>query len=265
VVSNPGLIFSRVYLGGGNDKYTGGNNRDDVEDDIGDDTYVLGGGNDHFRWLGEGTDTVDGGAGTFDEFSGESAPDSLWLNLDTKSIVLGGVTLGAGKGLCQTGVITVKGFEVAYGGSKADILAGGTGNETLLGGAGADLIYGNKGADDLFGGSEADQFIYLALTDSGTTAATRDVIHSFEGANANGGDVIDLSAIDANTKTANNDSFTLIGGNVAFTAAGQLRWVDMPDQTLLQGDVNGDGKADFSIAVVGSVDFSSVDGYDIKF
>ena len=100
------------------------------------------------------------------------------------------------------------------------------------------------------------------MTDSGNTKATRDTIRNFEGAGGSGGDKIILSNIDANTKTVDDDAFHLIGPDTKFSATtpGELRWVHdlAANLTIIQGDVNGDGKADFSIAVVGTVNF--VDG-----
>ena len=79
-----------------------------------------------------------------------------------------------------------------YGGDGNDSIAGEDGDDTLKGGAGKDQLYGEAGADTFKGGAgadtltagaqvgEIDTFIYTALTDSGVTAATRDVIYDFE-------------------------------------------------------------------------------------
>ena len=59
------------------------------------------------------------------------------------------------------------------------------------------------------------------------------------------GDKIDLSPIDAIAGGA-DDAFTFIGTNVAFTnAAGQLRTIDVAGNVFVQGDLDGDGIADF--------------------
>jgi hypothetical protein len=101
----------------------------------------------------------------------------------------------------------------------------------------------------LTGGSgDADFFHYTALSDSGITAATRDLIADFEP----GSDKIDLSAIDANTKNApgTNDAFNFIGTNTPFTgSAGQLHAFWSAIGQIIEGDVNGDKKADFSIEI----------------
>jgi hypothetical protein len=56
---------------------------------------------------------------------------------------------------------------------------------------------------------------------------------------------IDLSAIDANTNAAGDQAFTYIAGAAFNHTAGELRFSDH----LLQGDVNGDGTADFQVRI----------------
>jgi serralysin len=135
-------------------------------------------------------------------------------------------------------------------GAASDILFGFGGNDTLDGGAGGlDRLLGGAGKDVLTGGPGIDGFQYLALSDSGITEATRDLIADFEP----GIDKIDLHVIDANTTNAagTNDAFTFIGTNVPFTgSAGQLHafW-DAIGSQIVEGDVNGDAKADFSIEI----------------
>jgi len=64
--------------------------------------------------------------------------------------------------------------------------------------------------------------------------------------------VIDLRGVDADSTKAGIQAFDFIDNNVAFTkVAGELRTVTEGSDTIIQGDVNGDGKADFSIAVTG--------------
>jgi Ca2+-binding RTX toxin-like protein len=126
----------------------------------------------------------------------------------------------------------------------------------LNGKDGADLLYGGGGVDFLDGGAGADTYVYLSITDSGKTRATRDVISTF----VSGSDKINLSGIDANTATKVDDPFHLLARNTGFTkAAGELRVVDEVGHSIIQGDVNGDGKADFTIDVVGTVTIASGD------
>jgi Ca2+-binding RTX toxin-like protein len=158
---------------------------------------------------------------------------------------------------------TIFGFENVFGGAGNDLIYGTAagnafdgdfGNDFLFGFGGNDTLDGNFGNDDLVGGAGkdiligdagADRFHYTALSDSGITAATRDLIADFEDF-----DLIDLHLIDANKTNAagTNDPFNFIGNNVPFTgAAGDLRAYWTAIGQIVEGDVNGDKKADFSI------------------
>ena len=68
-----------------------------------------------------------------------------------------------------------------------------------------------------------------------------------------GADRIDLVGIDASTKASGNQAFNFIGSASFSHVAGQLR-VDTSDpaRTLVLGDVNGDGVADFAVALDGA-------------
>jgi hypothetical protein len=84
--------------------------------------------------------------------------------------------------------------------------------------------------------------VVRSIHDCGPTAATRDLIADFE----QGSDVIDLS-IKTNA-AGTNGAFTFIGNNVPFTgAAGQLHAFWSAIGQVVEGDVNGDAKPDFSI------------------
>ena len=61
------------------------------------------------------------------------------------------------------------------------LIIGSAAAETLSGGYGADQIMGGGGGDTLQGDNDVDTFIYLQISDSGTTRATQDKIVSFEG------------------------------------------------------------------------------------
>jgi hypothetical protein len=84
------------------------------------------------------------------------------------------------------------------------------------------------------------------LSHSGITAATRDLIADFQ----QGSDRIDLHLIDANKTALGDDAFTFIGTNTPFTGtAGQLHAFWSAIGQIVEGDVNGDAKADFSIEI----------------
>ena len=132
-------------------------------------------------------------------------------------------------------------IENLEGSAYGDNLTGSGGANVLKGGAGTDTLTGSGGADSLWGGAGADRFVFSAATHSATDA--RDSIFDFSHAD---GDRIDLSKIDA-ISGGKNDAFVLVG---AFTnKAGELISVLETDHYVVQGDLNGDGLADFAINV----------------
>src|SRR4029079_10429497 len=110
-------------------------------------------------------------------------------------------------------------------------------------------LIGLGGRDVMTGGADADSFHFLKLTDSGTTNATRDLITDF----APGEDTIDLSAIDANGSAAGDTAFNFIGVAHFSGTRGELRQGFSNGNTIISGDVNGDGSADFSIVLKGGL------------
>lgn len=163
--------------------------------------------------------------------------------------------------------------DTVYAGAGIDTLSGGGGADALSGGLGADVITGGAGKDRL-GGNDAfatnaandaaiDRFVFNAVSESGGTAATRDVINDFVHAS----DKIDLHLIDASTKVAGNQAFTWqVANGAAFTGvAGQLHFVRSDvagtanDRTIISGDINGDKIADFSIELIGLKALTAVD------
>ncbi len=133
------------------------------------------------------------------------------------------------------------------GGDGDDTLLGGTGNDRIEGGDANDTITGGTGADRLSGDAGADTFLFLALTDSTKKGSGRDTILDFSHKE---GDIIDLSAIDANSKKIGDQDFDFVGKHAFKGHRGELHYkVKGGDHILIQGDVNGDAKADFSITV----------------
>jgi Ca2+-binding RTX toxin-like protein len=139
-----------------------------------------------------------------------------------------------------------------FGGARAnrlfgdvghDDLYGEGGNDRLHGGAGFDFLVGGLGRDTLTGGADADIFAYGAVGES-RRGGGRDTITDFR---VWEGDVVDLSSIDANSRIAGNQSFDFIGQFGFSGDAGELRVIN----GLMQGDINGDGRADFEVRLVG--------------
>lgn len=180
---------------------------------------------------GAGDDDLDGGAGT-NTVSYRNAGSSVVVDLGQEGPQ---DTRGAG-------IDTLRRFQDLVGSDHDDVLTGSAGSNRIEGGAGADTLIGGAGADTLAGGAGADTFVYLAAGDSKPKGM--DTILDFR---ASEGDRISLTAIDANTRTAGDDAFTLV--SVFDRRPGQLV-VEVADAGyLVSGDTNGDGRADFAIKV----------------
>ena len=100
-------------------------------------------------------------------------------------------------------------------------------------------------ADSLTGGLGADHFVYAALTDSTVKAGGQDVITDFSHGD---GDLIDLSALDADTADGADTAFHLVDGDFTHHA-GELIQTAQAGGYLVRGDVNGDGATDFALFV----------------
>ncbi|HEX3674766.1 MAG TPA: calcium-binding protein [Rhizomicrobium sp.] len=179
---------STVTGGEGNDTFHGGG--------VGA-TLNGGGGNDNFIFGAnfDGTDNIDGGAGTnvvhlmgdysagltfgatslenieqLDVHRGDSYDLTLNAGNDTagNSLDVHGETLSSSESLTFDGS-AVAGNLTLHGGSGADTLIGGSGHNQFIGGT---------GADTMTAGSSIDNFIYNAVSDS--TNARYDTISGFD-------------------------------------------------------------------------------------
>jgi Ca2+-binding RTX toxin-like protein len=129
-------------------------------------------------------------------------------------------------------------------------LIAGAGDDKLYAGRGADVLYGGAGKDLLSGGWGNDTFLYKSIKESTVKAA--DVITDWEH-NSGTRDLINLNAIDANTKISGNQDFDWIGAKAFTGHAGELRYEKGKSHTYVYADVNGDKKADFMIDLHGSI------------
>ncbi|MFP1632764.1 calcium-binding protein [Zhengella sp. ZM62] len=235
-----------------NDVVTGSDAGERFDGGLGNDVLSGLGGNDTIDG-GDGNDLVIGGAGA-DILSGGAGFDTLSYASSGAAVqvFLGGNTASGGDAEGDT----ISGFENVFGSAYNDrlfgsaqvnLLDGGAGSDIMLGNNGNDTLRGREGRDIMYGGNQNDTFVYLDLSDSGLLFANRDRIQDF----TDGEDTIDLSALDANTNVGGNQAFTYING--AFTGvAGQLRSWEFGGLTFIEGDVDGNGSADFRIELLGT-------------
>lgn len=256
-----GLDGSDYILGeGGNDFIDGGASGDVLYGGMGDDTILGGEGNDEL--VGEqGADVLDGGAGNDTAFYGSAG--GVLVNLET-----GRGYGGHAEGDRLTGIENLSGGNMAdtfFGNGAANVLNGWGGkdslyghggNDTLIGGQGADTLVGGAGADVLRGGEStgADQsrdvFAYLATGDSGVLAWDR--IMDFDASH----DVIDLSAIDANTGRAGNNGFAFIGDD-AIAGAGQVSVRQIGGDTWVYANTDANIVPEMAIRLEGLHDLTA--------
>lgn len=211
---------------------TGNGAANALDGGAGADTLVGGAGNDSY--------VVDDAGDVVTELSGEGA-DTVSASVD--------FTLGSE---VETLVLTGGSNLSGTGNALDNVLTGNSGANSLDGGDGADTLAGGAGADSLAGGNGADVFAYGSAGESTPTGA--DMIADF----AAGADRIDLSAIDADLVMGGDQAFSWIG-TAAFSAAGQVRATVSGGTTLVEGDVDGDGVADFSITLTGAPALTAAD------
>lgn len=253
-VMKSGTVEGSFNLGGGDDIFKGGNNTEFVRDSGGEDNYRLGGGDDNFRafFRNQGLppdntdkdDVVNGGKGidTYDAslaISGSFGDPGAVINLDSKShtFVYRGVniTIGANRGNdIESG--NPNGFSTP--GDKV------LNFENVKGTGFDDVLIASNAVNELSGGGGADRFIFGNLKASGPTATTQDSVLDFSKSE---GDKIDLSGLHAP-----GGAFHFIGTNVEFNSndPGQVRAYWTGTGQIVELDVDGDKKADFSIELV---------------
>jgi Ca2+-binding RTX toxin-like protein len=146
--------------------------------------------------------------------------------------------------------------ETLTGTGDADLIFGFGGNDTLIGADGDDVLTGGLGKDRLTGGAGADSFNFDLKSET-PKGHNRDVIMDFHRAES---DHIDLSDIDAKSKTTTvDDHFKFIGAKPFHHKAGELHYIKNAHFLLVEGDINGDGRADFQIEVHGINKLAALD------
>ncbi len=221
------------------DTLTGSSAANVLDGGAGADVMAGGLGSDTYKVDNTG-DVIREGPGT--ERDLVIAGVSFTLADNVENLTLGGTAAIAGTGNALANIL--------YGNGAANVLSGGAGTDTLFGRGGDDVLIGGAGADTMTGGAGADTFRFASGEFGGLTVTNCDRILDFSHAQ---GDRIDLSAIDANTANgAGDDPFSFIGSDSFGHIAGQLKIAEVSGLTILEGDLNGDGLADFLIRCNGA-------------
>ena len=245
-VAGSDLFFSSS----GNDTYYGG-----AENDI----YYVEDGDLVIEYGGEGTDQI-----YLSGIANYTVPDNVEnCNLDVAGTLTGNLlannlqgsagadTLNGGDGndyIAGDAPFSDGSNDTLNGGAGDDTLIGWAGSDSLHGDAGADTLDGSGGSDTLTGGAGSDTFVFW-MPDS--VPGAYDSIVDFTSGTGSEDDKLDLQWIDANTLVANDQAFNYIGTAAFSGTAGQLRVVYGKDGTSCHvlGDTNGDGVADFEVAI----------------
>ncbi len=221
-----------IQGGDGNDTLEGGTGTDTLEGGSGDDLIsgrnmgVVTADNGDLIRGGDGNDTIDGGAGN-DRINGDAGND----------LIYGG-----------SGNDTLYGYysyDTLIGGDGNDYLFGYSSNDSLVGGTGNDTLYGHTGRDTLDGGVGYDTFVYTSIAQSKAGSSNRDQIY-FDSPGTFVADVIDVSAIDADTTLDGNQAFVFIG-TAAFTGPGQIRVQAGGADTLILFNTDADSSTEMEI------------------
>jgi Ca2+-binding RTX toxin-like protein len=113
-----------------------------------------------------------------------------------------------------------------------------------------DVLRGGLGHDRLTGGAGDDIFVYKSLAE-----IAGDVITDFHP----GHDLIDLHRIDANSHQNASQAFDWIGNHDFSHHAGELSERMDGANTVVLGDVDGDGRADFKLVLSGHLTLHNSD------
>ena len=136
-------------------------------------------------------------------------------------------------GLNSKALEQVKSEKIGLDGN--DRLIGDNSKDLLVGLGGNDKLFGAGGADVLIGGKGSNRYMYTDISDSPAGKSARDSIYGFGKK-----DKINLRALDG--------ELSYIGAKKFSGAAGDVRF----KKGILELDQDGDGSADFSIALPGT-------------
>jgi Ca2+-binding RTX toxin-like protein len=192
---------------------------------------------------------IDGGSGLGDDrLDGRGGVDTVSYASASAGVTVS-LALAGAQNTIGAGFDSLANFENLRGSSFPDTLTGDNANNLIEGGKGADLITGSLGADRLAGGSDGDRFRYLTVAESPNSPNLCDRILDFNPAEPN--ERIDVSAIDANSFLAGNQTFVWKGliANPLALAVGELGYTSAAGVAIVYG--RSTASVDFSLRLDG--------------
>lgn len=233
VVTNNTSIPAGIVGGPGNDTINGGNARDYIYGEDGNDMLVGNAGYDVI-YGGNGNDTIYGNAGK-DALYGEAGNDVILGGGDSDEVfgsagddaLFGDDRLGAAivdrQPAGKDTVVGSAGNDLVYGGANDDFLRGFAGDDYIYGQGGNDILLGDADYDTLFG-MEGDDFL-----DPGSNSES-----------ATGGDGNDFYGYTTVVGGAGTEDIAQGGSNNCFILASMgaaaSRGVDMASRIKYEGD-----------------------------
>jgi Ca2+-binding RTX toxin-like protein len=239
----PGSTIEKVVGSAVADQITGTSEAESLFGLAGDDEIGGGGGIDHIEG-GDGSDTIDGGAGADTMFGGTS--DDVFYVDDAGDVVVEESFEGRDRVIASIDYTLQNYVEIL---ELAGAAIGGTGDDlanAVIGNTLDNILSGGLGKDMLTGRAGADQFGFASSGEAGKGRKS-DTITDF----ARGEDVIDISAI------LPAGEFDFVGRRGFGGIEGELRAFrdnnpgKARDATYIQGDMDGNGIADFQIKLLG--------------
>lgn len=224
---------------GGDDHLIGNGDVDRLVGGAGADILEGGEGNDVYLISGDRSDTIIDIAGV------DTIQATVSIDLEDYPAIENFYIMSnaSGKRLLGNGL-----DNELYDWAGNNLLDGREGNDYLVGNAGDDILIGGPGVDILLGSDGDDRHDFYDITETGVGPGARDRIFEFYLDD----DVIHLGRIDADTSHSGNQAFTFLGATGFTGNAGELVTYEELNGTgqlitVLAGDVNGDGIADFEI------------------
>ena len=241
----------QIVSGAGNDIIFGNDGNDTLLGQGGDDFIEAGAGRDRIL-AGDGDDMINAGADR-DYVDAGAGDDTVYAELNDGDDV---INAGDGVDTYDLSIIEAD-IEADLGNgpfgrvisteSGVDVVSG---FENITTGSGNDTITGNNAANTLIGGEGMDTFVFTSIEQ-----ADGDYIADFRP-----GDTIDLNGIASNYDFGGDGTFDLLAeGTTSFSQAGQLIVREDNGALIVDGNVDGDAEADFTIRVAGKSELNSDD------